>query len=236
MSLAFKVSAAVIDFDSLSNGDYVSNLQVGSVGIEVLAKKTGERWKQALNRARVYSTNDFTNDDPDLFANFDSVTGGISNYNPGNVLILQEAISKRDGLDSLGNNPDDNATGGVFLFKFDHAVTMNSIDLFDTSYKSITVTMFDDAGSKLARVKNFFNADTGNDPSDNLYGTLNLGSVADVSHMKVKFNDASGGLDNIYFDYVDEVPEPSSYALMLAGLAMTAFFASRRRAAHVKLS
>jgi len=229
LGLISNVSAAVINFDNLSNGDYVSGLQIDGVGISVTAKRTGETWSGSSNRARVYSTNDFTNDDADLFANFDSQTGGVNDYNPGNILIIQESLSLNDDSDGLGNNPDDNAAGGVFLFKFDQAVTMNSIDLFDSSKENVTIALFNEAGDRLAKFKNLFNADTNNNPDNNLYGTVDFGSISDVTKVKVKFDGVSGGLDNIYFDHVSEVPEPSVYALMIAGLVMSVFFARRRQ-------
>ena len=43
------------------------------------------------------------------------------------------------------------------------------------------------------------------------------------------YNDWNVGIDNINFDQVAVVPEPETYAMLLAGLGLVGFMARRRK-------
>jgi len=144
------------------------------------------------------------------------VTGGLNNYNAEKLLIVQENNDK---------TPDDNV-GGIINFKFDSAVSLQSIDLFDVKNDSTTISFNDINGDLISSFTNTFNADT-NGNGTNLYGTMNFGSVTGVYSMQVNFNNTYGGLDNIVL--TSALPEPSTYALMLAGLGLVGFMARRRK-------
>ncbi len=110
-----------------------------------------------------------------------------------------------------------------FVFKTG-AVNLHSIDLFDTSKGKVSIEMFDSQGL-IASFINDFDADTNDNINNNLFGTVNFGNVMNVNSMKVTLDGVSGAIDNVV---ISPVPEPSTYAMMIAGLGFVSFMIKKK--------
>ncbi|MHA7873692.1 MAG: VPLPA-CTERM sorting domain-containing protein, partial [Hyphococcus sp.] len=156
----------------------------------------------------------------DLASPFDDPsTIGDENYNPGNVLALaQEACA-------AGSCPvNDNGSGGMTTWAFDRDLVFNSLNVFDFQQGELTIELFDDLDMLVfTAMVPAFNTDTGNNVTDNLFTSINVGGVI-FRTAKFTFN-GSGAIGD--FD-IQEVPVPAALPLLLSGLAGLGF-ASRRR-------
>ena len=96
-----------VDFNNLATGETVTS-QYEDIGLTVFATAVGTGSDQAM----IFDTNNPTGEDDDL-----------ATTNLDNVLIVSE--------DGDATDPDDNAKGGTFSFKFDDEVTVKSLTFLD---------------------------------------------------------------------------------------------------------
>ncbi|MEH6522759.1 Ig-like domain-containing protein [Sulfitobacter sp.] len=96
-----------VDFNNLATGETVTT-QFQDIGLKVSATAGGS----GFDKAMIFDTNNPTGEDDDL---------GTDNLD--NVLIISE--------DGDASDPDDNASGGTFTFKFDEAVSIKSLTFLD---------------------------------------------------------------------------------------------------------
>ena len=199
----------------------VTAFSVGGVDISIRAVDRDKRLKQAW----IYDTSAGKTPygDGDLTSPFSQVVNDVVTSNSrdmGGALIIQEPGATL---------ADDNARGGRLILDFDALVTVHAVDLLDTRAGKVTVKLFDAAGAEIAKVKNQEDADTGNNRSDNLFETLLLGDIANVSKMTVVFRE-SGALDNLVFSSA-MMAAPLPGAAVLFGGALGLFGAAgwRRR-------
>lgn len=200
-------NATVIDFEGYGAGTIINNQYSG---LTVSAVNNGS----GPNVAVVFDTNNPTGGDTDLVP-----TG----YQPGNILIIHE--TNNCGVSSC-DNPDDEASGGVFNLNFTSVVTLESIDFFDieTSENGTTplnaIKLFDAANNEIM-ANTFFVPDTG---GDNTWGQL----AFDVDGVKrVELNIAgSGAIDKVAFS---RIPVPAAAWLFVSGFLGLAAFARRKK-------
>ncbi|MCO8125241.1 polymorphic toxin-type HINT domain-containing protein [Stieleria sp. TO1_6] len=108
---------------------------------------------------------------------------GENSQSHGRVLIISE--------DSDSSDPDDNASGGRLIFRFDHPVQLDEISLLDIDARENTVVrLFDAAGDLIDSVP----AISG---GDNAFETMTL-DAANVSRMEVDFA-GSGAVTDLVF-------------------------------------
>ncbi len=186
------------------DGRNVASVNYGT-GTMTITAAGGERW--------LYDTGS-NGADPDLTAPFTDAAGSGTTLSPKNVLIIQETLLP------TGQSPDDDAGGGSYLLSFSEAVFLESIDVFDVKQGAITFTT--DGGGVFT---NSFNSDTGNDPTNNLFETIDFGGVSIIS-LAVTLED-SGAIDNIRFS---PIPIPAAVWLFGSALLGLAGVARRRRA------
>ena len=170
--------------------------------------------------AVIIDTEDAT-DDPDLQDPFDDPdTVGDENFNPGNVLAVAES-----GCGMGFCNPDDNAGGGTIFFDFDRDVVFNSLDVFDLAAEQLRIILTLDGMVVFDMMVPSFNTDTGNNPNNNLFTTVNFGGIRfDAAEFIFSGSGAIGNFD------ISEVPLPAGFILMMTGVAGFSF-ARRRKAA-----
>ncbi|MEM8850373.1 MAG: hypothetical protein AAGE03_10095, partial [Pseudomonadota bacterium] len=165
-------SKTVIDFN-LDAGTIVRD-QYADQGLRIFSLKP-HSWKIADdNPAMIFDAEQDPNghvsggDDDLLFAG------------QGGVLIASE-----DGDQS---DPDDNAGGAKFLFKFDEPVTVDSLKVLDVEHGS-WIKLFDEHGRQIGQ----FDAFT----ADNGAKTVHIG-VENVAFMTVEIR-GSGAVDDLVF-------------------------------------
>ena len=151
-----------IDFNNLDTGELVNGQFLGQ-GVHVSSA-------DPHNPVMIFDTANPTGGDNDLATN-----------NLGNVLILSE---DRDGTD-----PDDNATGGTFVFEFDGPARVDSLDLLDVE-GGAWIKLYDMNGDLINQVEV---SPTGN--NGQVHQAINTDGVV---RMTVEIN-GSGAIDNLNF-------------------------------------
>lgn len=130
------------------------------------------------------------------------------------------------GLGHLGF-PDPSATGeGAFALTFSSDQSEFGFQLVGGNAGNAFIDFFRADGSLIDSV-------TVSGLADSFYGFAREGGVKDIRGISIWNDDAGGiGFDNLKHDVksvVGNVPEPSTYALMFAGLAAVGAIARRRR-------
>ncbi|MEM9444802.1 MAG: PEP-CTERM sorting domain-containing protein [Verrucomicrobiota bacterium] len=177
-----------------------------------------------LSVGATYNTNVLLGLDPDLQAPFSG--GNIQNLNLGNALIIAEFLL---GFNSgILTFPSDQSTGGLFTIEFQSDLvdrlsfavidflnngTILDVTLTDSLDNSVTLTISDLEDLTSGEV---FGSNTANqfgfiDAAD--YGLQNIKEA-------VIETDDSIAIDNIIYNVV---PEPSTYALLMIGLAILGY-------------
>ncbi|MEL6641420.1 MAG: Hint domain-containing protein [Pseudomonadota bacterium] len=154
-----------IDFNDLSTGTIVDNEYVAH-GVTV----SGFTNQSAPNRAMIFDSANPTGGDWDLHTS-----------NLGNVLIVSE--------DGDGDDPDDNARGGLLRFDFNSGANVKSLTFLDVEEGA--VIKFYDAHGNLIKKSSAYTEDNGQ-----VVAHLN---VDGVFRMDVYVN-GSGAVDNLVFD------------------------------------
>ena len=213
---AFSAASAeivVLDFDDLDGGDVVRTQYDGVriFGRRVMRDGTTLR---GVNRAMVFDSHVLTGEDDDLVGPFRSEDGQTT-YDPGNVLIVSE--------DGDGSDPDDSASGGRLVFRFDAPVTFLGFNAFDiNATEAITLRLYGLDGALLARVTNG-NRTVG----DNAYLSFMNLNVPGVARAVFAMS-GSGAIDDITFD---TAPVPVPGAMLLFAPAVVGLRLARRRRA-----
>ncbi|MEO1638362.1 MAG: Hint domain-containing protein [Pseudomonadota bacterium] len=114
----------VLDFNDLATGDIVLNQYIES-GVRVSSFNPD-------NQVMVFDSDNPTGGDADL-----GLTG------VGNILILSE--------DGDSSDPDDNASGGTFVFEFIGPATVNSLDFVDQGTNT-EIRLYDEDGNLLSEI------------------------------------------------------------------------------------
>jgi len=161
-----------IDFNTLATGENVTG-QYGDIGVHITAHATGK----GVDQAMIFDTENPTGGDTDLATD-----------NLGNVLIISE--------DGDGSDPDDNASGGTFTFKFDDEVRVKSLTFIDIE-ESARLFFYAADGTLISEQ---FVGPT----ADNGQNVVTL-AVEGTSRLEVVLK-GSGAIDDLVFD--DMQPKP----------------------------
>ena len=218
-------SAVTLDFEGFAHGQVMDNEYLATHGVQIFAtNKAQDQRRRAVIFDTTLPSTDGDGDgdsDPDLKAPFDGNPSSLGPANPGNVLIIQE-ITNGCG-DGSCDHPDDHAQGGLLIFKFDSAVAVQSIDIFDT----------EEAGGKLLFA----------DASGNVFQSIDIPAIGNGEWQQVLFNGGKG-IEGVHFfavklkgsgaiDNLTYVPVPASVWLFGSALA---FLGARRRRAAARLA
>lgn len=212
-------NASIIDLSGFSNGETFDTGDVAGLTVTTVTDGGGA----ANDFAFILDTNN-PGSDGDLASPFDDPsTVGDENFMPGNVLALaQDACG-------MGSCPvNDNGSGGTMTWLFNRDVAFNSFDVFDFKTGELKIELFDDLNQLVfSAMVPTFNTDTGNNVTDNLFTTIDIGGV--VFRRAVFDFNGSGAIGT--FD-VQEVPIPAALPLLLSGLAGLGFAGRRRKSAN----
>lgn len=202
----------VIDFEGASAGDIVSNQLPG---VTVSGTVFG---------AMIFDTNNPTGGDNDLGGPLTRVGPDFGSVAGGNVLIISE--------DGDSSDPDDNASGGIFTFDFDQAVTFLGFDGVDftDSGANLIVRLFDTSATEVFTYD--FGAESMAEVGDNefysFFGNVFGAGIAGIATATIELT-GSGAIDNLTFDVAD-VPIPGAIPLLISGIAGLGFAARRKKA------
>ena len=212
---AASAEVVVLNFDDMDGGDIVTNQYEGVriFGRRVMRDGTILR---NVDRAMVFDTGRLTGEDDDLVGPSASEDGRTS-YDPGNVLIVSE--------DGDAGDPDDSASGGRLVFRFDEAVTFLGFNAFDiNATESITLQLYGLDGALLATVTNGDRT-----VPDNAYLSFGGLDVAGVARAVFVLS-GSGAIDDVMFDAAP-VPVPAAAFLFAPALAGLGLARGRRKRA-----
>ena len=160
----------VLDFEIFNEGDFVSNYGVVSV--------YGYNSRFNHNKAMI-----FDSDRTPATGNDDDLT-----VNSGNILIISE--------DGDSNDPDDNASGGVFTFTFKKDVTFTAIDIIDIEGRHNNIKFYDGFGNRILKQDLIV-------VGDQQQGTMTF-NVEHVRKVVVSICE-SGALDNLTFKCLEVI-------------------------------
>ncbi len=162
-------NASIIDLSGFSNGETFDTGDVAGLTVTTDTDGGGA----ANDFAFILDTNN-PGSDGDLASPFDDPsTVGDEDFMPGNVLALaQDACG-------MGFCPvNDNGSGGVMTWTFDRDVAFNSFDVFDFKTGELKIELFDELDQLVfSAMVPTFNTDTGNNVTDNLFTTIDIGGV-----------------------------------------------------------
>ena len=218
----FSMSAIVSCFFSAAHATTVIDFEGYSAGTIIDTEYAGELTMSAVNlgsgpdAAVIFDTTNPTGGDTDLVP---------IDYNPGNVLIIHET----NNCDAnTCDNPDDEASGGIFYLDFASIITLESIDFFDieatengqTPYN--VIKLFDAADNEIMP-DTFYIPGTG---GDNTWDQL-LFNVDGIKRIELNMA-GSGAIDNI--TYRARVPLPAAAWLFASGFIGLITLARRKKA------
>jgi len=221
--LSTSASAMVIDFEGFAAGTIIDDEYAG-LTISAITESGG-----SPDVAVIFDSNNPSGGDIDLAAPFTSSNPLFPGpFNPGNILVLQEnAPCSMLSCD----DPDDDAAGGKFVFEWDEAVNITSIDFFDIESEEEGGWVSTTGAVLVALDENGGNAgfwqvpDTG---GDNTWERLVIDAI-NVTRLEVVLF-GSGAIDNIVLNNTPVVPLPAAAWLMLSGLMGLIPIARKRKA------
>ena len=191
-----------LDFENLTGGATVAN-QYDGVRVRGTRFLPDGDPVRGENRAMLFDSRVLTGQDADLVGPFLSEDGTMT-LDPGNILIVSE--------DGDASDPDDSASGGRLVFRFDAPVTILGFNVFDINdSESITVTAFDLGGQVIAR---FTNGDR--TVPNNGYIAFGGLDIEGVSRLTFRLS-GSGAIDDLMFETANAVPIPGAALLFLTG-------------------
>lgn len=202
----------IITFDGFNKGTIIDDEYAVSHGVTI---RGYNRDRQADNIAVIFDSNANQTADADLEAPFYNTDGkNLGVANPGNILIIHEHPNECNAV-SCGNDPDDEGSrpAGYFDVVFDEQVTLNSIDFFDVEAAENGNTWrnkisFTGSGN----YSSMYSPATG---GNNTWTRLDFNLVG-ITSLRIRLG-GSGAIDNI--NYSVNVPTPSTFLLLLAGVA-----------------
>jgi hypothetical protein len=154
-----------------------------------------------------------------------AVVAGTPNHNLD--ILLYNGSNVLTGLGPLGYPNFDAVGEGSFAALFSTDQSQFGFQLVGGNGGSAFVSFFKRDGSLISTV-------TVSSLSDSFYGFRREGDVQDIAGISIYNNDLGGiGFDNLKHDVRSDVPpavpEPETYALMLAGLGVVGYMARRRK-------
>jgi hypothetical protein len=210
-------STIIIDFEGYAAGTIIDNEYAPAMVTSAINVSSGP------DVAVIFDTLNPSGGDIDLGGPFSTNNPLLSNnYNPGNVLIIQENSAGCDAFTC--SEPDDEGSrpAGGFIFEFESAVNLLSIDFFDVEGEE---TVFN--AIKLFDVNNveimpgvFFTPDTG---GDNMWDRVMFNAYG-VKMIELNMG-GSGAIDNIAYN---AVPVPAAVWLFGTGLLSLVGVARRK--------
>jgi hypothetical protein len=155
-----------------------------------------------------------------------SVIAGSANHNLD--ILLYNGSNVLTGLGPLGYPNFDAVGEGSFAALFSTDQSQFGFQLVGGNSGNAFVSFFKRDGSLISTV-------TVSGLAEGFYGFQREGNVQDIAGISIYNDDAGGiGFDNLKHDVRSDVPtptvpEPETYALMLAGLGAVAWIARRRK-------
>lgn len=218
-------SAAVLDFEAFNPGQIIDSEYAPDVVI------TGINFSNGPDIAVIFDTTDANpvGGDFDLVAPFDSMNPELpDNYEPGNVLIIQENEGSCNFVSGICGVPDDEGSrpAGLFEFLFSQDVILETIDFFDIEFEENNqnpdsrIHLYDALGNEIQRGM-WFVPNTG---GDNTWDQLDFGGIGNVRRIVIEMG-GSGAIDNLTYQVI---PLPAAAWLFGSALALLGW--TRRRA------
>ena len=220
-------SAAVIDFEGFDPGTIIDSEYAPEVVI------TGINSSKGPDIAVIFDTTDENpaGGDFDLVAPFDSINPELpDDYEPGNVLIIQENEASCDFSTGVCGIPDDEGSrpAGIFEFLFNQDIILESIDFFDIEFEendenpNSRIHLYDALGNEIQRGMWF----VPNTDGDNMWNQVDFGGVTGVRRVIIEMA-GSGAIDNVTYQVI---PVPAAAWLFGSALGLLGWMRFRTRA------